>query len=98
MKIVFTCPAGGQNINGIQYYRDEPKFESAVYYDCLPQEEDVILRSEELEFAREYCHTKRMESLSREQMKLILDRGRSLHRWYKEHQKFHYALSMAVLL
>lgn len=57
----------------------------------------MILRHEELALAREYARSVPAESLTREQMKLILDRGRSLHRWYKEHQAVHYALNLGLL-
>ena len=40
----------------------------------------MILRREELELAREYARSTAAESLTREQMKLVLDRGRVIYR------------------
>lgn len=57
----------------------------------------MILRPEELALARDYAHRTAAESLTREQMKLVMDRGRELFHWYKQHQAVHYALNVAVV-
>jgi hypothetical protein len=57
----------------------------------------VILHEDELALAREYNRRRPGQALTAEQMKLILDRGRALHRWYKHHQAVHYALNLGVL-
>ena len=56
----------------------------------------MILRPEEMAMAREYARTAPFECLTHEQMKKIMDRGRELHHWYKEHLAFHYILNLAV--
>jgi hypothetical protein len=58
----------------------------------------VILRREELTLAREYARSTTLEALTRDQMKLILDRGRELYHWYRQHQAVHYALNLAVIV
>jgi hypothetical protein len=58
----------------------------------------MILRHEELSLAREYARSVQVDGLTREQMKLILNRGRSLHRWYKDHSGLHHALNLALVV
>jgi hypothetical protein len=57
----------------------------------------MILRPEELSLAREYVQNTPTESLTREQMKLIMDRGRELFHWYKAHLAIHYIINLGVL-
>src|SRR3954468_1190166 len=52
---------------------------------------------EELELARAYESTLPFEGLSKDQMKLIMDRGRSLHHWFKGHQGVHALVNLTVL-
>jgi hypothetical protein len=58
----------------------------------------MILRPEEMALAREYSRRTAFESLTRDQVKLIMDRGRELHRWYKDHTAAHYAINLAVIV
>jgi hypothetical protein len=58
----------------------------------------MILRREELALAREYTQSAHAEALTREQMKLIMDRGRELFHWYKSHLAIHYAINIGVLV
>ena len=58
----------------------------------------MILRREELALAREYADSTNAESLTRDQMKLVMDRGRELFHWYKRHQAIHYALNLSVIV
>ncbi len=53
---------------------------------------------EELELARAYERSAAFEGLSKEQMKLIMDRGRELHRWFKGHLGLHSFLNLLVLV
>lgn len=53
---------------------------------------------DELALARKYTETLAFEGLSEDQMKLILDRGRSLHKWFKEHPLLHGLIGVAVLV
>ncbi|HEY7191845.1 MAG TPA: fatty acid desaturase [Vicinamibacterales bacterium] len=57
----------------------------------------MILRREELALAREYAQSASTESLTREQLKLVMDRGRALFHWYREHQAIHYAINIGVV-
>jgi hypothetical protein len=57
----------------------------------------MILRREELALAHEYVRSTAAESLTRDQMRLILDRGRELYHWYRQHLAVHYVLNLAVL-
>jgi hypothetical protein len=57
----------------------------------------VILHEDELALARAYNRVTPSQALTADQMKLILDRGRALHRWYKDHQMAHYALNLGVM-
>lgn len=57
----------------------------------------MILRREELALARDYAQHTNAESLTRDQMKLVMDRGRQLFHWYKEHQAIHYAINLGVV-
>jgi hypothetical protein len=56
----------------------------------------MILRRDELALAHEYARSMAAEALTRDQMKLIMDRGRELFHWHKEHLAIHYALNLAV--
>ena len=58
----------------------------------------MILRREELALAREYADSTNAESLTRDQMKLVMDRGRELFHWYKRHQAIHYALNLSLIV
>jgi hypothetical protein len=58
----------------------------------------MILKHDELALAREYVQSTPAEALTREQMKLIMDRGRELFHWYKEHLPFHYAINIGVMV
>ncbi len=53
---------------------------------------------EELDLARAYERMTPFEGLSKEQMKLIMDRGRELHRWYKSHIFLHSMINVAVIV
>jgi len=57
----------------------------------------MILRREELALAREYAQSASAESLTRDQLKLVMDRGRALFHWYREHQVIHYAINIGVV-
>jgi fatty acid desaturase len=52
---------------------------------------------EELEAARDYTRGLEFEGLSDEQMKLILERGRSLHKWFRDHPLLHALIGAAVI-
>jgi fatty acid desaturase len=54
--------------------------------------------SEELDLARAYEQRMSFEGLSKDQMKLIMDRGRELYHWFKNHQGIHSLINLAVLL
>lgn len=56
------------------------------------------LRREEFDLAQEYVRRTHLEALSSEQMKLILDRGRTLFHWHRRHMVFHYSLNLLVLV
>lgn len=56
------------------------------------------LHPEELELARAYRQSVPSEGLSKEQMKLVMERGRSLHRWFKEHQGLHFLINASVIV
>jgi Fatty acid desaturase len=58
----------------------------------------MILRQEELTFARAYAQNTALEALTRDQMKRVMDRGRKLFHWYRSHMAIHYAINLAVLL
>jgi len=58
----------------------------------------MILRREELTLAREYAQRTQTEALTRDQMKLVMDRGRELFHWYKEHSAIHYAINLGVVV
>jgi len=57
----------------------------------------VKLHQDELALARAYDATQPFEGLSDEQMRLVLERGRSLYHWYKAHPRLHLAISVATL-
>jgi hypothetical protein len=52
----------------------------------------------ELELARAYDQTLAFERLSPEQILLIRNRGRDLHRWYKAHSGIHALINTSVIL
>ena len=58
----------------------------------------MILRHDELTLARAYAENTAHEGLTRDQMKRIMDRGRELFHWYREHMAIHYAINLAVLV
>jgi len=55
------------------------------------------LHPEELALARSYCRETPLNGLSRDQMKVILDRGRVLFHWFKDHQALHFLISLSTL-
>ena len=55
------------------------------------------LHLEELSWARAYEKQLPFEKLSVEQIHSIMTRGRELHRWFKNHQRTHCLISLAVL-
>jgi len=57
----------------------------------------MILRHEELALARDYASRRTVEALTREQTKLVMDRGRELFHWYKDHMAVHYAINIGVV-
>jgi fatty acid desaturase len=57
----------------------------------------MILRHEELALAREYARSTTVESLTREQTRLVMARGRELFHWFKDHMAIHYAINLGVL-
>ena len=57
----------------------------------------VILHQDELELARAYAQAKSFDGLSRDQMKLIMDRGRTIYHWFKNHQVLHFLINFSVL-
>ena len=57
----------------------------------------MILRHEELALAREYARSTTVESLTREQTRLVMARGRELFHWFKDHLGIHYAINLGVL-
>jgi hypothetical protein len=54
------------------------------------------IRPEEVALARAYVRATHLESLSVEQMKSIMDRGRRLHAWFKEHHALHCLINAFV--
>ncbi len=52
---------------------------------------------EELELARTYTESRVFEHLSPEQVRLIMNRGRELHRWFKSHPGIHALISACVI-
>ena len=55
------------------------------------------LHPEELQLARAYQSAHEFEELSPGQMKLIMDRGRSLYRWFKSHPGIHNLISLVII-
>ena len=55
------------------------------------------LHPEELQLARAYCRSTVMEGLSKDQVKLIMDRGRKLYHWFKKHQALHFLINASVI-
>lgn len=55
------------------------------------------LHPEELELARAYSRSTPSEGLSKEQLKLVMDRGRELFHWFKSHQAAHFVINLSVL-
>lgn len=58
----------------------------------------MITHPEELALARAYCSGQTFEDLSAEQMSKIMDRGRTLHKWFKAHHGLHCAISLGVIV
>lgn len=56
------------------------------------------LHPEELELARAFERSMSFEALSKEQMKLIMDRGREQYHWFKKHPGTHALINLAVLI
>jgi Fatty acid desaturase len=56
------------------------------------------LHKEELELARAYEQGMSFERLSKDQMKLIMDRGRELYQWFKDHPGIHTLINLSVLV
>src|SRR6266516_449359 len=52
---------------------------------------------EELAYARAYAKATAFQSLSKDQVKSILDKGRFFHRWFRAHRLLHGAISATVL-
>jgi hypothetical protein len=52
---------------------------------------------EELDLARAYESSLPFEGLSKEQLKLVMDRGRSLYHWFKNHQILHALINLTIL-
>jgi hypothetical protein len=57
----------------------------------------VILHLDELKLARAYTRALPFEGLTDDQMKLIMDRGRALHRWFRSHRAIHNLIGVLVL-
>jgi hypothetical protein len=53
---------------------------------------------EELDLARAYERNLPFEGLSKEQLKLIMDRGRTLYHWFKNHPGLHALINLTVLI
>jgi len=53
---------------------------------------------EELALARAYSSSQPFEELSHEQMNRVMDRGRTLHKWFKAHKALHCAIGLAVIV
>ena len=56
------------------------------------------LHQDELELARAYGESVQFEGLSKEQMKLVMDRGRGLFHWFKAHQALHFVINLTLLV
>jgi len=56
------------------------------------------LHQDELDLARAYSEATPFEGLSREQMHLVMDRGRTLHHWFKQHLVLHSLINFSLLL
>ena len=57
----------------------------------------MLAQPEELRRARLYLETAPFEGLSREQAHRIVERGRELYHWYKNHHRLHCLINAAVL-
>jgi hypothetical protein len=53
---------------------------------------------EELELAKRYVDSISFERLTNEQISTILNRGRELLRWFREHQRVHFAISACLIV
>jgi hypothetical protein len=53
---------------------------------------------DELEMAREYTSGHAFEDLSRDQTRLVLDRGRELYKWFKAHSRTHALINALVIV
>jgi fatty acid desaturase len=56
------------------------------------------LHPEELELARAYNRSVPSNGLSPAQMRLVMDRGRELHHWFKNHQAIHAVINLSVMV
>lgn len=57
----------------------------------------MFVHLDELALARAYTRTLPFEGLTNDQMKLIMDRGRTLHKWFKSHRTIHNSIGVLVL-
>ena len=57
----------------------------------------MFVHLDELALARAYTRTLPFEGLTNDQMKLIMDRGRALYRWFKSHLAIHNSIGVLVL-
>lgn len=57
----------------------------------------MFVHLEELALARAYTRTLSFEGLTNDQMKLIMNRGRTLHKWFKSHRAIHNSIGVLVL-
>ena len=53
---------------------------------------------EELELARAYRRDQPFEQLTQQQIDQIMDRGRSLYKWFKTHKILHCGIGLAVFV
>jgi hypothetical protein len=58
----------------------------------------MIVHPEELALARAYTQAHPFEGLTQEQMNSIMDRGRALFHWFKDHPGLHNLIGAAVLV
>jgi hypothetical protein len=56
------------------------------------------LHPEELELARAYASIRDFEGLTSDQARLVMERGRALHHWFKQRPVSHNLISAAVIL
>ncbi len=58
----------------------------------------MAIHPEELAFARAYAKATPFEGLTDEQLRLIMDRGRSLYKWYKGHFYIHSLINLLLIV